>query len=182
MAQTMSKSMYDSQMSKIAQDYKAASVGCNSLSGNANDICVADVTGKRDIAQANLEAVYKPTQQNRYQASVVKADSDYKLANQHCDVLSGNAKDICVKEAKAAKITATSNAKALMTTANANAEANAASNEAHLDADKKASDARNTAATDKVDANYAVAKEKCQAYAGDAKDLCLSQAKTQFGK
>ena len=178
----MPKSMYETQLSKIAQDYKAASVSCNSLSGNANDICIADVTGKRDIAQANLEALYAPTERNRYQARVVKAEADYRLASQHCDVLAGNAKDICVKEAKAAEIAAKGHAKALMTTAQAHAAAKTKSNEANLDADKKAGEARATASANDTEANYAVAKEKCQAFAGDAKDLCLSRAKTQFGK
>jgi uncharacterized protein YabE (DUF348 family) len=109
MAQTMSKSMYDTQMSKIAEDYKAASVGCNSLTGNA--------------------------------------------------------KDICVKEAKDAEIAAEGQAKALMTTAQAHATAKTMSNEANLDADKKASEARATASANDTEANYAVAKEKCQAYA-----------------
>jgi hypothetical protein len=76
------------------------------------------------------------------------------------DDRSGNAKDVCVKEAKAVE------AKAL-----ADAKLGQEVGKAKLDA-----------AQDKRDADYKVAVEKCGALAGDAKTSCIAAAKTKFGK
>ena len=106
MAQTMSKTDYTASQNKISSDYKAAKAACASLSANAKDICVAEAKGGQKVANAELEASYKPTTKTRYQARVAKAEADYGVANEKCDDLAGNAKDVCVKEAKAAQTTA----------------------------------------------------------------------------
>ncbi|AJP49234.1 hypothetical protein PG1C_13950 [Rugosibacter aromaticivorans] len=182
MAQGMSKKDYKADKEKIATEYKSAKAGCASLSGNANDICVAEAKGKEKVANAELEASYKPTRKTHYQARVAKAEADYTVANERCDDLAGNAKDVCVKEAKAAKTTAKADAKAQMKTSDANATANEKSTAARSEAKTEAADARKDAATDKLNAGYAVAKEKCDTLAGTAKDNCLNQAKRDFGK
>jgi hypothetical protein len=41
-----------------------------------------------------------------------KADAAYELAKEKCDDLSGNAKDVCQKDAKAAQASAKADAKA----------------------------------------------------------------------
>ena len=181
MAEGMSNADYKSQEKTIAAEYKSAKAGCDSLSGNANDICVAEAKGKRDVAKAELELNYKPSVKTRYDARVAKADADYEVAIQHCDDKAGNDKDVCVKEAKAAKIHATADAKAQMKTSKADNTANEKSADANATAMGKATDAHKDAAMDKRDADYAVAKEKCQVLAGDTKDLCMSDAKVRFG-
>jgi len=170
-AQNMAHEDYNASKDRIAAEYKSGKAGCASLSGNANDICVAEAKGREKIAFADLEASYKPTRKTHYEARAAKAEADYAVAKERCDDLAGNAKDVCVKEAKAAEATAKADAKAQMKTADANATAN-----------KKTADARKDATADKLDAEYAVAKEKCDTYAGGAKDHCLVQAKAQFGK
>jgi hypothetical protein len=171
MAESMSKKQYKSLDKNIDAEYKLAKKGCDSLSGNAEDICEAEAKGNKNIASAQLEYNYKPTAKTRYKALVAKADADYSVATQKCDDKDGNAEDVCVKEAKATKVQATGAAETQMTTSKAKAVAI-----------EKSTDARKDAATDTRDADYAVAKEKCDALAGDTKDLCMSDAKVHFDR
>jgi len=182
MAENMSKVDYQASKDKIAAEYKSAKTACGTLSGNANDICEAEAKGHDKVAAAELEAGYKPTTKNHYNVSIAKAEAIYSVAMQKCDDLSGNTKDVCVKEAKAAETTAKADAKAQMKTADANATANEKTTDAHSKAKTKSSEARKDAKADKMDAEYTVAKEKCDVYAGGAKDKCLDQAKMTFGK
>lgn len=182
MAEGMSKGDYKASKDKISADYKTANASCASLAGNASDICVAEAKGKEMVALADLEASYKPTQKTRYDARVAKAVADYGVAREKCDDLTGNAKDVCVKEAKAAETTAKADAKAQMKAAAANTTANEKSAIARNDASKQAVDATKDATADKNDAQKAVAKEKCDAYSGAAKDSCLDKLKVNYTK
>ena len=181
-AQTMSKDQYQSGKDGIAADYKAAKASCGSLSGNANDICTAEASGRENVAKAQLEAEYKPSLNARYAVRVARADADYSVARERCDDKAGNVKDVCVQEAKAAAVAAKADAKAWMKTGKANEDAAATAATANNKANQKGADARSDAASDKRDADYAVAKEKCGAFAGDAKSNCMSEAKARFGK
>lgn len=181
-AENMSKTQYKSHVKNIEAEYKAAKAECDSLAGNASDICVADAKGKKNVAQAQLEASYKPSIKSRYDARVAQADADYSVAIQKCDDKAGNEKDVCVKEAKAAKVHQIADAKAKMKISDANSEANDSSSDANAKATEKKAEAHKDAAIEKRDADYVVAKEKCDALAGNAKDICMSDAKTRFGK
>ena len=171
MAEGMSKVDYKAGKDKIAAMYKTDKAACSSLSGNASDICKAEAKGKEKVAAAELEASYQPTSKHRYQARVAKADADYDVAKEKCDDLSGNTKDVCVKEAKSAETAAKADAKARMKTSDAQVTAN-----------EKSADARKDATADKLDAEYKVANEKCDTYTGSAKDTCVNEVKTRFGK
>jgi hypothetical protein len=91
---------------------------------------------------------------------VAKAESVYAVAKERCDDKAGNAKDVCVEEAKAVEVKALADAKM----------------------GKQIGEARSDAAADKRDADYKVAVEKCDVMAGDAKSACVASAKAQFGK
>ena len=82
------------------------------------------------------------------------------MAKERCDDQTGNAKDVCVKEAKA-----------VQDKANVDAKMN-----------KKVADARKDATDDKREADYKVANERCSAMAGAPKDACVAEAKARFGK
>ena len=166
MAESMSKKQYKALDKKIDAEYKLAKKSCDSLSGNAEDICEAETKGKRNLAKAELTYNYNPTAKTLYKARVAKADADYSVAIQKCDDKDGNVEDVCVKEAKAVKVQETAAAEAQMKTTKADAVAI-----------EKSSDARADAEKDMRDANYAVAKEKCEALDGKAEDLCMSDAK-----
>lgn len=182
MAQSMSKNDYKAAKDKISADYKSARAACASLSGNTKDICVVEAKGSKKTAKAELDASYKPTPKTRFQARAAKAEADYAVAKERCDDMAGNAKSVCVKEAKAAQIAAKADAKAQMKTTDANATAKEKSADARSKAKTQAADARKDAAADKLDAEYAVEKQKCDIYAGGAKDYCLDRAKARFGK
>jgi hypothetical protein len=170
-AQAMSKEEYRAGKDRIAADYKAAKATCDSLAGNAKDICMAECKGRDKVAKAELENNYKPTDKHRYDVAVAKADAAYGVAKEKCDDKAGNDKTVCMKEAKAAE-----------TRAKADAKANMKVTKAGEKASEKSADARKDAAEDKRDADYAVAKAKCDTLAGDAKDRCVADAKARYGK
>ncbi len=181
-AETMSKAELKDAKTKIEANYKAALVPCDSLAGNPKKICKVEAKGNKNTAQANLDASNNPTAKNQRQASDAKAEAAYDLAHQKCQEQTSNAKDVCIKEAKAVEVAAKADAKALMKTADANKDANKTITKAVGKADEKVVDARQDAASDKTDAQYKVEKEKCDALAGAAKDNCMTQAKMHFGK
>src|SRR5665647_140995 len=182
MAESMTKNQYKSHVKSIESEYKVDKAGCDSFAGNAKDICVAEAKGKQSVVKAELEANYKPSVKARYKAHVAKADADYSVAIEKCDDKAGNDKDVCVKEAKAAKVHQIADAKTQMKSKKANAEANEKSGDANAKAAETKADARKDATIEKRDANYAVAKEKCDALAGSVKDKCISDAKLRFGQ
>lgn len=182
MAQGMSRGDYAAAKDRISAEYKSSKAACGALSGNAQDICVQEAKGKEKVEKADLEAGYRPTPKNRYQALVAKAEADHAVAKERCDDQAGNAKAVCVKEAKAAEVAAKADAKVQWENAKANAMAQEQSADARRDANEKKADARKDAATEKRDAQYKVETEKCEAYAGDAKTTCVAAAKSRFGK
>ena len=182
MAQTMSKDAYKAAEDRIAAEYTSDKANCDSLSGNTQDICIAEAKGKEKVAKAELEARNEPTAKNRYNALIAKAEADYAVANEKCDEKTGNEKDICVKEAKAVETRVKADAEAQMKTSAANKAASEKSTEAGMKAKEEGTAARQEAATEKRDANYAVAKEKCDSLAGGAKDRCVDEAKAKYGK
>lgn len=181
-ADTMTKAEFKDAKAKIEADYKSASVSCDSLSGNPKKVCSAETKGNKKVALKTLDAKNDPTPRNQQQASDAKAEAAYDLAHQKCQEQTGNAKDVCIKEAKAAQVAAKADAKVQMKSADATQDANKTITKAANKAGEKVSDARSDAAADKTDAQYKVEKEKCDALAGAAKDNCMTQVKTRFGK
>lgn len=114
-ATALTKEEYKTQDDRISADYKAAREKCNTLKANAKDICVAEAKGVEKVAKAELEAQYKPSPRNDEKLTVAKADAAYDVAKEKCDDLTSSAspapatpgagasaKDVCVKDAKAA--------------------------------------------------------------------------------
>lgn len=182
MAQAPSKAEYKASKSAIGVEYTTAKTNCAPLSGNAKDLCSAGANGRQKIAKAELEASYRPTVKNHYKARVAKAEADYGVAIELCDDRSGNAKDVCVKEAKAAQTDGKADALAQLTTARANAAAKETAAEARSEADVTAGEARKQASAEKTDAQYKVDIEKCAVSSGTAKDECMNKAKRNAGR
>jgi len=159
-AATMSKSDYRAGKSLISADYKTEKAACAVLAGNTKDICVEEAKGKEAIAKAELEYAYTGKATDSNKVLVTKAKAVYAVAKERCDDKSGNAKDVCVKEAKAVETKALADAKL----------------------GKQIGEARKDAAQEKRDADYKVAIEKCDMLAGDTKASCVASAKTTFGK
>lgn len=182
MAETMPKADYQTNRDRLAVEHQSAKEGCNSMSGNARDICIAEANGQNRIALTELEAAYKPTAKNNAEVGAARAEAQYAVAVERCDDLAGNAKDVCVKEAKAAEVGAKADLKAHKKSREAGKVAEGKTGAAQDKARQKSSDAREDASEDKRDAGYEVAKEKCDAFSGNAKDLCIDKAKLKFGK
>jgi hypothetical protein len=168
---TMSRDAYKAHEDRVETQYKADKDHCSAMTGNAKDVCQAEAKGKERVAKAELEAEYKNTDKARNDARVAKADAAYDVAKEKCDDLSGNQKDVCVKQAKAAHTQAKANAK--VTKVDQKTSANTA--------DKRA-DVRKEARDDTRDAQYKVAVEKCDAMSGAVKDQCVKDAKMHYGK
>ena len=154
------KSIYNSAKDAASAQYKVARVKCDSLAGNPKDVCVAEAKAADKRSKAEAEATYKGTDKARATARKDIASANYDVAKTKCDNLRGNDKDVCVAEAKSAKVAAVEDASAY----------------------NKIADVRKEAAEDKRDAEYKVAKEKCEALGGAAKDSCLKQVKIRFNK
>ena len=96
----MTKDSYKSTTKQIDATFKADKEQCKSLKANAKDICMAEAKAKQKIAKADAEADYKNTDKARAAARKTRADAEYDVAKEKCDDLAGNAKDVCMKEAK----------------------------------------------------------------------------------
>jgi osmotically-inducible protein OsmY len=118
-AQGISKESYKAGKDKIAAEYKSAKAGCGSLSANAKDVCMAEAKGKENVAAAELEASYQPSDKTRHAVGIAKAEADYAVAKEKCDDKAGDAKKACVKDAKAAETRAKADASAPTKTADA---------------------------------------------------------------
>jgi len=102
-----------------------------------------------------------PMSKASYTQAVKDADAQYKIDKDACSSLSGNAKDICVAEAKGKE-----------NVAKADAEA----------AYKHTPKARENARIAHAQASYNVAIEKCDDLAGNRKDVCVKEAKSELVK
>jgi len=102
-----------------------------------------------------------PMSKDSYTMAKTNADTQYKIDSDACSSKSGNAKDICVAEAKGKDNIA-------------KAEADAAY--------ENTPKARENARVAHAQANYNVAIEKCDDLAGNRKDVCAKEAKAEFVK
>jgi hypothetical protein len=130
MAQTMSKDDYKTGMDSIAAQYESDKTGCESLSGNANGVCMAKAKAKEKIAIADLEARNKNTGEARYQALVTRAEAEYSVAKEKCGDKVGNDIEVCLKKAKADETAAKGAGKSQIKTSRVSKGANEKSAEA----------------------------------------------------
>src|SRR5437762_11153664 len=107
----ISKEAYDTAVRNAETQYKTDKDACSSRSGNAKDICLEEAKGKEKVAKADAEAAYKATPKAREDARIARAEATHGVAKEKCDDLSGNAKDVCVKEVDAVLVKAKADAK-----------------------------------------------------------------------
>ena len=166
----------------IEAEYKSAKAQCDGLAGNAKDICMAEAKGNRKVAKADLTAQDKGTSKARQQAREARAEAGYAIAKERCDDKGGNEKDVCIKEARAARTAAMADAKVDRKAADAHADADKTVAKARGKEAERVSEARKDADAQKRDADYAVARERCDNFAGDAKSRCLDEARARYVK
>jgi len=97
----MTKDEYNVSKERIVADYKVAKARCNTLKGNAKDVCMKKAKGTEDVAKAELEQEYKPSPANARKVTEEKANAAFEVAKEKCDSQSGDAKSACVNQAKA---------------------------------------------------------------------------------
>lgn len=98
---------------------------------------------------------------SEYAAAKDHISADYKADKAACASSSGNAKDVCMEQAKGKEKIARA--------------------ELEYDHSGKAGDAHKLAIA-KADSAYAIAKEMCDDKAGNAKDVCTTEAKATHTK
>jgi membrane-associated HD superfamily phosphohydrolase len=96
-----------------------------------------------------------PISKDAYDAAVKNAEAQYKSDKDLCASRGGNAKDICLEQAKARQAIAKADAEA-----------------AYKNTPKAIEEARVV----RAEANYSIAKQRCDDLAGNAKDVCLKDA------
>lgn len=159
---------------RIAAEYKAAKNHCDTMSGNSKDVCEKEAKGREKVAKAELDYRRNATEKNRHDLAKAKADAAYDVAKEQCDDRSGNAKDVCEKDAKAEHVKALEAAKVADARADSNKQG--ASKAAHV------SEVRKDAAENVKEAEYKAAMERCDTLSGDVKDKCQNDAKRTFGQ
>ena len=113
-------------------------------------------------AQMNSPMVSPPPlSKDGYTLALKDAAAQYKIDKEACLSLAGNAKDICVAEAKGKDDVAKAEAEA---------------------AYKHTPKARESARVAHAQADYNVAIERCDDLAGNPKDVCVKEAKAGFVK
>ena len=110
------------------------------------------LAGLLGAALSSAQAMTKP----EYKAAKAVISSSYKTDKAGCDAAMGNAKDICVQQAKGKEKVSLAELEASYT--------------------GSAKD-KNKVLVAKADSIYAVAKERCDDQAGNPKDLCRTEAK-----
>jgi len=112
-------------------------------------------------AQAQTTAPSASTDRKVKNAEEDKIEAQYKVDKAKCDAMTGNAKDVCEKEAKGKEKIAKA--------------------EHDAKADPSARNQRKVGEA-KADAAYDVAKERCDDLKGKDKDACQKDAKAQHEK
>ncbi len=119
------------------------------------NLIISAIAGATMLA-AGAVAAATPEAKALYAQSKDRAELEYKAARARCDVIAGNPKDVCVAEAKAARVRIVEEANALY---------------------KNTIKAYTASRLKIADAYYDVDKVKCAAVTGNARDVCVQRAK-----
>jgi hypothetical protein len=95
---------------------------------------------------------------SEYGAARQHADAQYRIALQKCRSLDGNARDVCVKDARAARDSARADAYAAL---------------------RGKPEARADAVEDKAEARYRAARERCEPLVRDERSACIKRAQAE---
>jgi len=100
-AAPMTRDEYKAAKDKVEADYKMDKAKCDGLKDNAKDVCDKEAKGKENVAKAQLEQQYKPSDSNARKVEEEKVKANYAVAKEKCDDQKGDAKSACEKQAKA---------------------------------------------------------------------------------
>jgi len=157
-AANFSRSAHDGAKEDIKKTYKAEREACAAQSGNAKDVCLKQAKGRESVALAQLEFNYSGSVKDEKKLWDARFQSRYDVAKERCDDVAGDAKDLCLREAK------TEHEKS----------------KADVKMAAKMLDAAEEADRERMKAEYKLAKEKCDTLSGDPKDVCIASAKARY--
>jgi hypothetical protein len=142
---------------RIEAAYRSERAACESLNGNARDICIAQAKGDEKVARAKLEYLNSGKATDMMKLATARADAAYGIATERCDDVGGNARDVCLRQASAQHVAALADAKAA----------------------KKTSAARVEAGDEKTHARHKVEPENCGTLTGNARSQCVATVKVR---
>lgn len=105
MVQIMSKESYEQHFKNFNADFQLTMQRCaiskNKFTKNVTkQQCESHALINREIQKADLKASYKPTIENRYRANMIKAEMNFKMENEKCEMLRFTRESICISTAK----------------------------------------------------------------------------------
>lgn len=159
-AATISPATYAQARDELQSSYKTERDNCANQTGNAKDICVETVKGREKVAMAHLQYQRSGDAKDMSKLNEARVEARFELAKEMCDDQAGNAKDVCMAQAKAEHDKAKANVKMA----------------------KDVTEARTDANETKTKADFKVAQERCGAMSGNAKDTCMASARARFGQ
>jgi hypothetical protein len=98
----MTKAEFEAQKERLEANYEVAKRKCDTYSGNAKDICMAEAKGRLKVSKTELEERHQDSPKARYNVRMARAEAEFDVAKQKCDNRAGAQKDACLQEAKAA--------------------------------------------------------------------------------
>lgn len=170
----MTRADYQKARERIRTELKTRQSQCSGLAANARDVCRVQARGAERVARADLEALYRPSDQAHFKAQVVRAEAAHEVARKKCDDLADPARKVCQKDAKGVHVRAVEDAKVAQVQARPG-DTPAAKNAAVAEALKHA-----TAERRKADFDAAI--ERCSALAADLQAKCVDDAKRVYAQ
>jgi hypothetical protein len=113
-ASAMTQDEHKVAKEKIEAAYKVDKAKCDAMKDNAKDVCQKEAKGKENVAKAELEQQYKPSDSNARKVEEEKVKATYEVAKEKCDDQKGDAKNACEKQAKADETKAKADIRAMM--------------------------------------------------------------------
>ena len=95
---------YAAALDRAHDAYGNARALCAPLAGHEWDMCIVEAHALEKRAKAAAEISYKGTIQSRADGRIANADADLMVARVACDSRTGQARGICVKQAKATNV------------------------------------------------------------------------------
>ena len=93
------KNEFKAAVARADADYKAAKDACKPKQGNDRDVCLKEAKAEHVKATADAKALLK-SKDAKADAREDTMVAQYKVAEEKCDALTGDAKDACAKDAK----------------------------------------------------------------------------------
>jgi len=157
-AGAISKATYEGAKADIKAIHSTAHEQCKSKTDNAKDICNVVAKGRERVALAYLENNYDSNDKNRLKLFEAKYEARYDVAKEKCDDLTGDAKNLCQREAKTTM----------------------EKSKANMKMDEQITEAMDDAEQARRKADFEQAKERCNAQGGANKDVCEASLKSRY--